>query len=1155
MNFTHRPVKFRILIPGLPALRPWGTRGRLALTALLLLGLSLQAATEGVPRVAYPESIREISRTVPAGRLQPRIMRMALSSDETTTTMDFEVALRMRNFAELQARVGRGEIIPREEMAAKYFPLTADYEQIVVWLTARGFTVTRQDPSHLSIFVRGPVNQIADVFQTTFVRVAFEGAEYTSAVTAPSVPVGLALPVLGINGLQPHLRPQKSAGEPVARKASLTSPNAPPYLPAEILKAYNADTANLTGAGQTIAIVIDTFVTLGDLTAFWSRCNISQSLGNIQMVQVTGAPTPPDPTQNDNGIEATIDTELTSSIAPAAKIRVYTTGRLSFTYLSQAYQQIYDDLPAIPGLNQVDLSYSIIENLLPRDQWQSDTQHFTTLASAGVTVFASSGDGGSRPDLNTGGYNSSLTLQPVHPASDPNVTGVGATTLTLDLNSGAASSETGWFSSNTSNGPAGSGGGISLLFSRPDWQTGPGVPSGTRRLVPDVSVVGDPYTGCYIVYTSSSYGQEGLTFGGTSISAPLWAGFGALINQARASAARTPLGLLGPRIYPLIATASLRDITSGSNGSDGVYTAGVGYDMVTGVGTPNIAALALALGAPSFAPTITTQPASQTVAVSQNAVFSMTANGNPPPSYRWQREPVGSTTWSDLSDSATYRGTATATLTVNSVTEAMSGDSFRCIVTNEVGSVTTSPATLIVASPLTIITLAGQAGSSGSADGTGSAARFNRPSDLAVDSAGNVYVTDTNNHTIRMITPAGIVSTVAGLAGSSGSVDGTGTAARFNYPTGIAVDGSGNLYVADTNNHSIRKITPAGAVTTFAGQPGIPGSADDNGGAARFNAPSDVTVDGASNVYVADTGNNTIREITSAGVVSTLAGLAGSSGSVDGSGSAARFSAPEGVAVDSAGNVYVADTNNSTIRKIFPAGAVSTLAGLAGTSGVSDGVGGGARFQYPSDLAVDGSGNLYVADTDNHTIRKISPAGATGTVAGRAGVNGSVDGTGSAARFYYPTGVAVDSAGNVYVADTNNNTIRKSTTATAPVITTQPQSQTVTAGTNVQFTVVATGTPVLTYQWLFNGSAISGATSSFYSLSNVQTTNAGAYTVVVTNIAGSVTSNQATLTVNAITPTTTISGGGGGGGTMAAWFVLTLALLCAARLAGRHRRV
>jgi sugar lactone lactonase YvrE len=350
------------------------------------------------------------------------------------------------------------------------------------------------------------------------------------------------------------------------------------------------------------------------------------------------------------------------------------------------------------------------------------------------------------------------------------------------------------------------------------------------------------------------------------------------------------------------------------------------------------------------------------------------------------------------------------------------------------------------------------------------------------------------------------------------------------------VDGAGVLYVADTDNNTIRKVTPAGVVTTLA---------------TGLNRPSDVTADGAGNLFVADTGSNTIRKITPGGVVSTLAGLAGSHGSDDGTGSAARFFTPEGIAVDSSGNLYVADTNNQTIRKISPAGVVSTLAGQAGLSGSSDGAGSAARFQNPSDLAVDSSGNILVADTDNHTIRKIAPAGLTGTVAGQAGLSGGANGTGSAARFFYPAGVAVDSAGNVYVADTNNDTIRMRSAATVPQITTQPQSQTVTAGASVSFTVVATGVPTPTYQWNFNGVAIGGATSSTYSLSSVQAANAGNYTVTVTNSAGSVTSNPATLTVNAATPPP--STGGGGGGALGLWFYGALSLLVTIRRAFRRK--
>jgi sugar lactone lactonase YvrE len=315
----------------------------------------------------------------------------------------------------------------------------------------------------------------------------------------------------------------------------------------------------------------------------------------------------------------------------------------------------------------------------------------------------------------------------------------------------------------------------------------------------------------------------------------------------------------------------------------------------------------------------------------------------------------------------------------------------------------------------------------GYADGTGSAARFGSPSGAAVDSAGNVYVADMGNNAIRKVTPGGVVTTLAGLAGSYGSDDGTGSAARFNGPTGVALDSAGNAYVADTGNNTIRKVTPGGVVTTLAGLPGSQGSADGTGSAARFSSPSGVAVDSAGILCVADTGNNTIRKVTAGGVVTTLAGLAGRQGSADGTGSAAQFSNPSGVAVDSAGNVYVADTANETIRKVTPGGVVTTLAGLAGSWGSADGTGSAAQFYHPSGVAVDGAGNVYVADSYNCMIRKVTPGGVVTTLAGLAGNSGSTDGTGSAALFCGPQGVAVDSAGNVYVADTWNRSIRKVT--------------------------------------------------------------------------------------------------------------------------------
>jgi len=349
--------------------------------------------------------------------------------------------------------------------------------------------------------------------------------------------------------------------------------------------------------------------------------------------------------------------------------------------------------------------------------------------------------------------------------------------------------------------------------------------------------------------------------------------------------------------------------------------------------------------------------------------------------------------------------------------------------------------------PYTFTTIAGKAGAVGSVDGTNSAARFDWPLGLTVNGSGNVYVAEWVNDTIRKVTPVGInwvVTTPVGKAGVAGSADGTNSAARFNGPGGVAVDSAGNVYVADTHNHTIRKVTPVGpnwVVTTLAGKAGVAGSADGTNSAARFYEPLGVAVDSMGNVYVAGNGNNAIRKVTPVGtnwVVTTPAGNAAVAGSADGTNSTARFNSPLGVAVDSAGSVYVADTANDNIRKMTLVGTnwvVTTLAGRVGIAGSADGTNSAARFNLPISVAVDGAGNLYVADAGNETIRKVTPVGTNWvvtTLAGKAGIAGSAGGTGGGVRFYLLTssgyvggGVAVDSAGNPCVADFNNDTIRR----------------------------------------------------------------------------------------------------------------------------------
>ncbi len=338
------------------------------------------------------------------------------------------------------------------------------------------------------------------------------------------------------------------------------------------------------------------------------------------------------------------------------------------------------------------------------------------------------------------------------------------------------------------------------------------------------------------------------------------------------------------------------------------------------------------------------------------------------------------------------------------------------------GGVVTTPTTLSPRPVGVVTTLAG-VGSAGFADGPGAVAGFRSPFGLAVGLDGTIYVSDAGNNRIRAIDPAsGEVSTFAGS--SQGSTDGPRASARFSAPGGMAMGANGVLYIADTNNSRIRAIDlSTGLVSTLAGS--TKGFLDGIGSAAQFNLPFAVAVGASGLVYVADTYNHRIRVIDPAsGAVTTIAG--GTFGFDDGTGAAAKFRYAGGLAVGTDGNVYVADTYNYRIRRIVPStGVVTTLAG-SGSPGFRDAVGGVAKLWYPIGVAVARDGTLYVADTRNDRIRAIDIA--TGGVTTLAGsTSGFAEGSGTSALFNLPKGVAVGPSGTVYVADSGNNRVRKIT--------------------------------------------------------------------------------------------------------------------------------
>jgi sugar lactone lactonase YvrE len=336
-----------------------------------------------------------------------------------------------------------------------------------------------------------------------------------------------------------------------------------------------------------------------------------------------------------------------------------------------------------------------------------------------------------------------------------------------------------------------------------------------------------------------------------------------------------------------------------------------------------------------------------------------------------------------------------------------------------------------------IAPVSGVPGEAGHRDGAGGQSLFNDPLGMVRDAAGNLYVCDGRSHVVRKITAAGVVSTLAGEPGVPGAVDGVGRAARFRFPTDIALAGTtGILYVADSGNHCIRKITPDGKVTTLAGNLGdadditknygtkayktVPAKIDGKGKKARFNSPAGITWSPTGHLYVSDTGNQVIRRIDGQGKVVTIAGSPGLWGNADGSGKAARFFSPQGLCVGTDGNLFIADTLNHTIRRMTPAGVVTTYSGNSAEAGIVTGPRLAARYHEPTDIEPHPTGGFVICDSLSNSLFRSDASGEVSQLAG----SGTIDPPSSPDDLSGPTSALSDPQGNVYVADTFNQEVR-----------------------------------------------------------------------------------------------------------------------------------
>jgi kumamolisin len=629
-----------------------------------------------------------------------RIVRTQLTSQELAATQPATIALNLRNRDELAARIVKGDIISPAEMAARYYPTHETWAAVANWATSQSLAVAPEDNTRMSVVTHGRVDQIANALRVQFARVqGDDGKEYTSAISAPSIPSEFTSSVSGILRLQPQFHPHiLTVYNPIG---TLT------FGPQYLLDHYGA-TGVGDGTGQIIAIWgFNSPPNATDLITYWAKIGSPHTMADVTIINPSNYPAYNDAPGNAAGFghEVTMDVEIASGLCPGAKIRIY-----CIDDLTQMVQAVLADAAQYPQMHELSISAGV--------QGETDTQSFMALAAQGVTTFSGSGDAGSNPDPATNGqsYNASAPLAVSYPASDPYVTGVGGTQEIFGglgpNNSGPTTTgvqvELAW--TGQTNPPyteitmtTASGGGIST-YPRPAWQTGPGVPAGSLRCVPDVAAEaqGDLYI----------YAGGDTVASGTSESAPIWAALCAILNESLQSTGHNPIGLLGPKIYPLAGTGAMNYVTQGyltyelagvagfpadAVDTNGAYEVGPTYDLITGLGVPNVAQIAAALEAPpaGLAVSVAT-PLPSSAVVNGSAPITLTASATgSPTAFQWELNGVA------------IAGATNATEIVYPT--AANEGAYSVVVTNSAGSASTTAGTLLVTTDAWIVNLSARA--------------------------------------------------------------------------------------------------------------------------------------------------------------------------------------------------------------------------------------------------------------------------------------------------------------------------------------------------------------------------------------------------------------------------------------------------------------